>query len=366
MTKATRDLVELALFDSAKIAKMKDRDFPLYTEAEVDRLLTQIEIVEYHKPFTIQNYEINYYDAGHILGSSIIEIKDPGANDGVNTIIFSGDLGNSPQDVIRPTELISQADVVVMETTYGDKEHTKEDTLEIIQNEINIVEKISGTLLMPAFSMDRTQVILHRINHLKKEKRIGEYTPVFLDTPMGIKATMIYKQHKQLYNEEASTHVINEDIFDFTGLQLIEDQRESMKIERKPGPKIIIAGNGMVTGGRILQHAATYLPKVNSRLLLTGYQAEDTLGRDLEEGAKVININDKKIKVRASVTKIEGLSAHADQPKLLKWLSCIQGVKKVILVHGENTAREVFSDLIKKNLPINEVLLPNANETISL
>jgi metallo-beta-lactamase family protein len=366
MTKATRDLVELALYDSAKIAKMKDKNYPLYTEVEVDRLLTQIEIIEYHKSFQIQNYEIVYYDAGHILGSSIIEITDTAATDGIKKIVFSGDLGNSPQDIIRPTEVLNSADVVVMETTYGDKEHIKEDTLEIIQNEINIVEKMSGTLLMPAFSMDRTQVILHRLNHLKKEKRIGEYTPVYLDTPMGIRATMIYKQYKALYNEEASNHALNQDIYDFTGLEMVEDSRQSMQLDQKPGVKVIIAGNGMVTGGRILQHAAKFLPKVNTRLLLTGYQAEDTLGRELEEGSKVIFINDKKIKVRSSVTKIEGLSAHADQPKLLSWLSSIKNIKKVILVHGEDPSREAFSVLIKEKLAIPEVVLPKANESIQL
>ncbi|MDQ3099384.1 MAG: MBL fold metallo-hydrolase [bacterium] len=366
MTKATRDLVELALYDSAKIAKMKDKNYPLYTEVEVDRLLTQIVIIEYHKPFQIQNYEIQYHDAGHILGSSIIEIIDPVATDGIRKIVFSGDLGNSPQDIIRPTELIESADVVIMETTYGDKDHIKEDTLDIIQNEINIVEKISGTLLMPAFSMDRTQVILHRLNHLKKEKKIGEYTPVYLDTPMGIRATMIYRQYKSLYNEEASQHAHDEEIYDFTGLEMIQDSRQSMQLDRKPGVKIIIAGNGMVTGGRILQHAVKFLPKVNTRLLLTGYQAEDTLGRELEEGSKVIFINDKKIKVRSSVTKIEGLSAHADQPKLLHWLTNIKHVKKVILVHGEEPSREAFSVLIKEKLDISEVILPKANEIISL
>ncbi len=366
MTRATRDLVELALFDSAKIAKMRDKDFPLYTEREVVQVLNLVETVEYHQPFAIQNYDIQFFDAGHILGSSIIEITDTTAIDGINKIVFSGDLGNSPQDIIRPTEIINSADVVIMETTYGDKDHIPEDTLGIMQNEINIIEKSGGTLLMPAFSMDRTQVILHRLNHLKKEKRINEYTPVYLDSPMGIRATSIYKQYKNLYNEEASSHARIEDIFDFSGLQMVEDGRESMAIERKQGPKVIIAGNGMVSGGRILQHAIKFLPKVNTRLLLTGYQAEDTLGRDLEEGAKLITIEEKNVKVKSSVTKIEGLSAHAGQPKLLNWLKAINGVKKVILVHGENTSREVFAKLVSTELGIKDIKLPLANEVITL
>ncbi len=366
MTKATRDLVELALYDSAKIAKMKDADFPLYTEREVDILLTQSELVEYNTPFLIQNYEIEYHDAGHILGSSIITITDLSSSDGIRKIVFSGDLGNSPQDIIRPTTIIKDADVVVMETTYGDKNHIEEDTLDIIQNEINIIERNNGTLLMPAFSMDRTQVLLHHLNHLKKNNRINPYTPIFLDSPMGIRATTIYKQYKHLYNDEATRHAHQEDIFDFPGLEMVEDIQESMRIEKRPGAKVILAGNGMVTGGRIMYHAAKFLGKVTTRLLLTGYQAEDTLGRELEEGAKIITIDNKNIKVRASVTKIEGLSAHADQKKLFDWLKNIKGTRKVILVHGENSAREIFSDLIKKELSFTDVTLPVSGEIISL
>ncbi len=366
MTEATRDLVSLALYDSAKIAKMKNADFPLYTEKEVDALLSLVETVQYHQPFAIENYDITFHDAGHILGSSIIEITDTSGADDIKTIIFSGDLGNTPQDIICPTELIERADIVVMESTYGDKNHIEEDTLEMIQNEINIIEKSNGTLLMPAFSMDRTQVILHRLNHLKSEKRIDPFTPIYLDSPMSIQATSIYRSYKNLYNSEASKHVQSEDIFDFPGLTMIEDIRDSNRLQEAPGAKVIIAGNGMVTGGRILGHAAHFLPKNTTRLLITGYQAEDTHGRELEEGAKIISIDDRNVKVRASVTKIEGLSAHADQQKLLHWIGNIKDVKKVILVHGENQSREILAGKIKEQSATTEVIIPHANDKVTL
>jgi len=353
MTTPTVSLIDVILSDSARVAQENMTFEPLYTMDQVDKVFKMIETTEYGKKVTHKEFDITFKDAGHILGSSSIYIHDTKSE---KSIVFSGDLGNTPEDLVKPTEYIQKADYVVMETTYGDSEHPKEDVMGILQEEINSIEERDGVLLIPAFSLERTQELLHKIHHLKKDGKIRGDTPVFLDSPMGIRATIIYKSFKTFYNDEIQSHT--DDPFSFEGLVVTEEPRDSREILKALTPKVIIAGSGMLTGGRILHHVYNYLSFSSTRLLFVGYQAEETLGRRILNGSKNVLLNKKNIKVKANIREIKTLSSHADQPKLINWLKQIKGVKKVFLTHGEEAQRQTFAELVNKDLGIEDIFLP--------
>jgi metallo-beta-lactamase family protein len=357
MTAPTRDLVEVILTDAAKVAEEKMEAIPLYGPEEVFKTLQMIEVIEYEQEFTIAEFSITFKDAGHILGSASIEVVD---NASGKKMVFSGDLGNTPEDIIKPAVYSDNADIVVMETTYGNTLHPQEDVSQILMEEINAIEDVGGVLLIPAFSLERTQELLHRIHHLKKDKKIRGDTPVFMDSPMGIRATEIFKEFKQFYNEEMQSHT--SDPFEFEGLATTIESRDSKDIIKAIEPKVIIAGSGMLTGGRILHHAINYLPLKTTRILFVGFQAEGTLGRQIINGTKNIKIRDRKgfkqVQIRAAVRSITTMSSHADQPKLLTWLEHIKGVNKLFLIHGEQQQREAFAKLVQQKLGIQDIVLP--------
>lgn len=361
MTAPTFALMEVILTDAAKIAKDNKEYAPLYSDDEVQKVLNMVKVVAYNTPFSVGDCSITLQDAGHILGSSSIEIVDTKTG---KKIVFSGDLGNSPEDIVKPTTYIDSADYVVMESTYGDSMHPKEDVNSILQEEIQTIEKDGGVLLIPAFSLERTQELLHRIYHLKRDDKIGSDTPVFLDSPMGIRATAIFKVFKEYYNDELQSHT--DDPFRFEGLVVTEDARDSKEISKAVNPKVIIAGSGMLSGGRILHHAAHYLPHPTTRLLFVGYQAEETLGRKILEGAKNVWIQDKQVRVRAMIREIHSLSSHADQPKLLTWLQHMKGVQKVFLTHGDTQQRNTFAQTVKTERHITDIILPQNGQSFSL
>lgn len=367
MTKATRMLAALILEDAAKVALENNNKGIgtkelLYSEEDVDRLLTKIETREYDEKFKINEFEIVFRDAGHILGSAIIEIT----NSIGRKIVFSGDLGNTPEDLIGPTEKINQADFVVMESTYGSRLHIEENPSEVLMEEINEIEKSKGVLLIPSFSIERAQELLHRINHLKNENKISKDTQVFLDSPMAIKATEIFRRSPDLYNSELSHELKTDDPFDFPGLTLCEDSKESKDILLVPAPKVIISGSGMMHGGRILHHALNYLPDFKTRLLLVGYQAQGTLGRLLQEGMTRVRIYDQEVRVRAHVRMLESMSCHADQKKLLQWLGSIKGIKKLFLNHGDEDARKALALKIKTDLNLKNIESPQIGQFFNL
>lgn len=361
MTPATRDLVEIVLMDAAKIAEenaLEEGLPPLYTSLDVEETLRRVETWNYSEKFMVdEGVEACFYDAGHILGSASIRIEGHG-----KSIVFSGDLGNTPQDIVKATVVPESAQSVVMESTYGDRVHTHDDVVKIIEEEVNIVDKNKGTLLIPAFSLERTQELLHIFDHLKREGKIAAGMPVYLDSPMAIKATEVFGKYKNLFNKETVEHFKNDDPFDFPGLIVTASSNDSRKIAGRMGSKVIIAGSGMMSGGRIMNHAAYYLPSDKTRLLIVGYQGVGTLGRDILEKYEQssgktfeVVIGRKTVTVNATVNKIEGMSAHADQNQLVKWLSEIDGVKKVFLVHGED-GREPLAYRIKQELGLPVVM----------
>lgn len=365
MTEATRMLTALVLMDSAKIAdenSRKNNREPLYTTEDVEFFLSKIETREYGQKFRIADFDIVFRDAGHILGSSAIQISDQSGK----SIVFSGDLGNTPEDMIRPTENIKEANFVVMESTYGSRFHKLEDPDAVLLEEISRIEKNKGVLLIPSFSIERAQEILHRINHLKNENKISAGTQVFLDSPMSIKATEIFRKFPELYNAELSEEVKKDDPFDFPGLTVCQTAEESKEILLTKPPKVIISGSGMMHGGRVLHHAINYLPLPETTLLLVGYQAPGTLGHFLAEGLTRVRIFDKEVQVKARVRMIEAMSCHADQKKLLNWLGYIKGVEKVFLNHGEDDSRKSLAKEITKQNLVKQIILPQLGDKENL
>lgn len=355
-TLPTKQIAKLSLLDTITIAQ-EEKKQPLYTVGDVEKTYACMETVSYDQAFQVGEFSITFRNAGHILGSASIEISD-----GNKTICFSGDLGNSPQDLIAPTEYITNADFVIMESTYGNSEHPKEDVDTLLQKEINAIEHAGGTLLIPAFSIERTQEVLHRIHNLKNTHKIEAITPVFLDSPMAIEVTEIFKQNTAFL----STELIHDQPFDFENLMKTKTSDESKAIYKVESPKVIIAGSGMMSGGRILHHFINYLSLPTTRILIVGYQAEKTLGREIIDGAKEVKIYHEIIPVRATITHIQSLSSHADQPKLLQWISHINHVQKVFLTHGENEQRQALAEKIKQETNIPQIILPNRNDSYEI
>lgn len=365
MTSATYDLTELSLLDSAKIAE-QDKKVGLYDRTLAYQTVNRFKVVEYHIPFQAGDFKITMRDAGHIVGSASLEIEDLYPNSEIKKIVFSGDLGNTPEDIVKPTELISSADAVVMESTYGDRLHTTEEPIDILQKEVNIVEETGATLLIPAFALERTQELLHMLMHLKKEKKILEDTPVILDSPMAQRATLIYMNHPQEFNEHIISDIDEQGSpFNFPGLEVTEKKSASLAIQKRSGPKVIIAGSGMMSGGRIVGHAAHYLPKAENRLLIVGYQGEGTLGRDLMDGKKEVIIDKQAVPVKATISITRAMSSHADQQQLIDWLENIKGIKKLFITHGEDIPRQALAKRISSELGISDITMPVLHEEVT-
>lgn len=336
-TPPTRDLAELMLHDSADVMRHEIKDVgggTLFEEKDVGRTINAFEGVEYGEEVDLgRGNKLVLRDAGHILGSSIVEIISGGKN-----VIFSGDLGNPPTPFLRPTEFVEKADWVVLESTYGDRIHEDKTVRKQIFEDV-IEETIAngGVLMVPAFALERTQELLYELNELVENRRIPR-VPIFIDSPLAIRATEVYKKYQERYfNKEASRLIASGDeLFHFPGLTFTKAVRESKAINDVPSPKIIIAGSGMSNGGRILHHERRYLSDPKSTILFIGYQAAGTLGRRIFDGEKEVTIFREQIPVRSRVKAIGGYSAHADQGTLIAWITSIQKpIKKVFAVQGE-------------------------------
>ncbi len=286
-----------------------------------------------------------FHDAGHILGSSFIEIWADG-----KSIVFSGDLGNRNVPIMRPTERLPAADAVVIEATYGGQKHEDpRERSEKLQRVILETVKQGGTVLIPAFALERTQELLYELNHLVEHNHIPRL-PIFLDSPLAIKATEVFRRYEQYYNRKAACIVdCGDDFFSFPGLQVTRTREESKRINDAPQPKIIIAGSGMMNGGRILHHLKRVLPDNKSTVLVIGYQAAGTLGRRIYDGESIVRIHGDKIHVRCRVVAIGAYSAHADQDKLLEWLR-VGMPKQVFVSHADRPVADGFTQRVAKDL----------------
>ncbi|MEK9157981.1 MAG: MBL fold metallo-hydrolase, partial [Patescibacteria group bacterium] len=302
--------------------------------------------------------------AGHILGSTILEIRAEGKR-----IYFSGDLGNPPTPLLKHFEYPVDADYIVVESAYGNRTHEDRSTRkEKLRSIIKDTIAKKGTLMIPSFAMERTQELLFELNNMHNEGEIPA-VPIFIDSPLAIKLTEVYQRYPEYFNKEAKYLIDSgDDLFNFAGLQYSRTSEESKHINQVPAPKIIIAGSGMSNGGRILHHERRYLPDENSTILFIGFQAEGTLGRRIFDGAKEVEIFEETVPVRCRVEAIGGYSAHADQPTLLSWIAkgAESGkLKKVFTVQGEAVSAATLAQHITDTLHI-PTLAPMVDETVEL
>jgi len=370
-TAPTLDFSSALLMDSEHVIReeaKREHTQPFYNIDDVKGASNLMEAKKYGEEVVVSE-EIRFIlrNAGHILGSAIVELFVKNVEGKEIKVVFSGDLGNSPAPIIGATEVIQEADYVLVESAYGDRLHeTKKERKDILEDVIEETIKAGGVLMIPAFAAERTQELLFELNELVEHGRI-ERVPVFLDSPLAIKITEIYKRHYEFFDEKAK-HLLktDNDIFDFEGLHFTKDVEDSKAIAVHQGPKIVIAGSGMSNGGRILHHEKNYLPDPASTLLIVGFQVKGSLGRRLLEGAKEVNIFRQKVQVRARVTNIRGYSAHADQQQLLDWLSNMKHtVKKVFVVQGDAEASEALAVAARDKLAV-DASVPQVGDEIVL
>lgn len=328
----------------------------LYELEDLERVFAQVKSVTYHEHVDLwPGVTVVFHEAGHVLGSSYISVEAEGKK-----IVFSGDIGNDDVPILPETEPISHADVVICESTYGHREHEGMETRGTkLKQAMQAIIKERGVLMIPAFSIERTQELLYEMNHILLDE-LHTNLPIYLDSPMAIKATALYRHFKQFLKfDESILKDPDKDFFSFPNLRETLSVEESKSINDAVPPKIIIAGSGMMSGGRIMHHLIRYLPGKNNRLLIIGYQAAGTTGRKLYEGAKKVRIFGEDVDVHAQVDAIGAFSAHADMHKLTRWLRPEDGQipKTVFLVHGDHEAKEVFATHLRHELRT-QVIVP--------
>lgn len=339
---------------------------PLYTKANALQAIEQYYPVNYDHPFSpVQGVTVTFRNAGHLLGSAAIRL-DIVENGEKKSIWFSGDIGRMDLPLLPPPVLPSDADYLVMECTYGSMQH---DSVEQAYNDFRDVMLTTmrrlGKIIVPAFSVGRTQEIVYFLNQLISENVISPL-PVFVDSPLAVEASKIFRSFPEYFDEETRNFIRaeNHPALDFKGLTYVGSVEESKSINNMPGSMVIISASGMAETGRILHHLKNNIQNPNNTVLIVGWQAPDTLGRRLAEGQKQVRIFGELFDVRAEIRKITGLSAHAGQDLLLKYaLNVKDRVKKVYLVHGEPEVASIFQEKLKSN-GMHQVEYPEWNQVV--
>jgi metallo-beta-lactamase family protein len=332
---------------------------PLYTAAEAQSALRLFHPIGYQAQIDVAaGVKATFFDAGHILGSAMIRVV---ANDGDGTpdrvIVFSGDIGRPNTSIIRDPTPMTDADYVLMESTYGGREHDpQEESIRVLAETVRIVAEANGVLLVPSFAIGRTQEVVYELDRLLESGAIPKL-PLFLDSPMASKATDIYRRHREYFDAETRALLArHDDPLDYPGAVVTNDANDSKKIKDSPRPYMIIASNGMLTGGRVLHHLKLLIDDPAATLLFVGYQGEGTLGAHLQAGATEVRIDGEPRQVRCRVRSISGFSAHADESELLDWIgNFAKGKKpgdplfpkKVFIVHGDPPAEAALEPKVK-------------------
>lgn len=365
-TPASCDLAELIMTDAAGIMQeeaQEDGHEPLYLTSHVVGAVSGFSPVEYgQKIEVLPGVMVEFYEAGHILGSASVVVSAEGKR-----IVFSGDLGNDPVPILRPSETPPLADVVIMETTYGNRLHDSPSGRRAkLRAVLRQAAARQGTLLIPAFAIERTQEILYELNQLTKEESLPAM-PVFLDSPLAIAVTDVYYRYPRYFDEEAKLlrqQDPDANIFQFPLLKITATASQSKAIKAFPDPKVIIAGSGMMEGGRMIHHAANFLSLSSTTLLFVGYQANGTLGRELYDNKRKVKIKGRFVTVKSHVAAISAYSSHADRDGLTRWLDRFgQKPGKVFLVHGERQSSLDFASHLGERY---NAYVPTENEVVDI
>jgi len=365
-TPPTHDLAQLMLEDTVRILEHEavvDGRMPIYEQKEVRESFTLWEKHEYHAVFTVADgVTCEFRDAGHMLGSAMMFLTDNGT-----TMVFTGDLGNSPSPLLCDTESIEGATYLLMESVYGDRNHEerderKEKLREIMARTIHH----NTTLIIPVFTIERAQEFLYEMNDLIESHQLPAI-PVFVDSPLAIKATEVYRRSGHYFNETAKERIRGgDDIFKFPKLVFTESKEESKGIWETQGPKIIMGGSGMLNGGRIVHHVKHYAHDKNVTILLVGYQAAGTPGRQILEGNKRVKLFGEMVNIACQVEVLNGYSGHKDSDRLLEFVETgSKTLKKVFVAIGEPKASMFLAQRIRDYLGI-EAVVPKPGETVEL
>lgn len=365
-TPPTYELAAVMLRDAYKVMVYESEKYGLprcFEEKDIDVALSLWKVHPLHAPFPIPgNMTATFTDAGHILGSAMITLEHNGKK-----FLFTGDIGNTPQPLLNAPEIVPDYDYLLMESVYGDRSHEEvKERTDLLKGYIEDTIKKQGTLIIPAFSLERTQGMLFEINNFFESGAIAPI-PVFLDSPLAIQVTEIYRKYTEYLSDTVRAQISGgDDIFDFPKLSFTRTMRDSSEIEKTHGAKIIIAGSGMSHGGRILMHEQKYLEDPKNTVLLVGYQSVGSLGRLLSDGAKKVHILDSDVKVRAKVAQIRGYSGHADRDQLVEFVS--KGstkVKQVFVAMGEERSALFLVQRLRDYLGLHAVA-PSLNEKIEI
>jgi len=386
-TKATADLCSIMLPDSGHIQEMENEwdnrkrrrsgeklRKPLYTVKEAEESLRYFKPVLYDQKIELnEEVTLRFRDAGHILGSSIIELWIKEEEGKETKLVFSGDLGRRDRPILRDPYLIDEADYLIMESTYGNKLHhpSEDDTKELISI-INTTVKRGGNIVIPSFAVERAQDIIYELNkyytsYIKTEDQDFLNVPVYIDSPLTVSATEIFLRNPDCFDED-TLNLINtgNNPLDFRNLKFTRTAEESKQINFSKESKVIISASGMCTAGRIKHHLKHNLWRKESSIVFVGYQAQGTLGRRIKEGEKVVKIFGEEIQVNAEIFSLEGFSGHADREGIIQWIKSFKNKpKKIFVVHGEEEATKEISRKIEEELTI-KTYIPELGESVSI
>ncbi len=382
-TVATAEIAKIVLQDAAKI-QAEDLAFkkkrhqkegrvsphpyePIYTVEDVEQTMAQFEPVDFRLPFSpAPGITASFFEAGHILGAAMIRVQ-AGSGAARRTVLFSGDVGRTDMPLLNDPAQFSEADYVVCESTYGDREHGPENGVdEVLVRVVREAHGAGGNVLIPSFAVERSQDLLYRISALLRDRKIPP-TRVFLDSPMAIRVTEVFRKYPELMDTDTRARLRNGDRpCAFPGFVSTNTANESKAINHLAGTSIIIAGSGMCTAGRIKHHLANNLGRPESTVLFVGYQARGTLGRLLQNGLKEVRLFGAIVPVKARIETVSGMSAHADRTELVQWLSSLQAPPRLLFaVHGEAETAEAFSRYVQAKLGW-KTHVPSYKETIML
>lgn len=372
-TPATAELCRIMLPDSAHLQqhdaerwnrrRAGRRVQPLYDQDDVDRVLRRFRVLPYHREAEIaEGVRLVFRDAGHILGSAIVvlDVDDDGTT---RRVVFSGDVGNWPAPLLRDPEALDGADVLLLESTYGDRDHrSREATVDELARVLAAAREQGGKVLVPAFAVGRTQELLWHLGELQRAGRLG--MPVFVDSPMAVSATELYRHHRDLFDDEAWQVIESGDSpLDFPGLRLCRSVDESIGLNARQGPAVILAASGMCTGGRVVHHLRHHGGSPDTQIVIVGFQAAGTPGRALVDGARSLVLLGRPVPIRARVHTLGGFSAHADQSRLLRWAGRFRSPRpRTFLVHGEDAARHALAARLRTEHQL-QVELPSLGDT---
>jgi metallo-beta-lactamase family protein len=379
-TPATMEMTSLILRDSARIqagdTERRNRKRaragepplePLYTPEHAEEVIQWLQAVPYQQPVTVApGIQAIWAESGHMLGSASIQliVEEDGRQ---KRVVFSGDLGPKGALILRDFEPFKHADLVFLESTYGDHDHrpfteTVDEFVDIVKDTVTK----RGKILVPTFAIGRAQLLTGLLAWMFRKQKVNPF-PIFLDSPMAIEATKIYTRHRELFDDQMMKFVANRPLrADLKTMTLSVTAQDSMKINDQPGPCLVMAGAGMCNAGRIVHHLKANLWKPDTHVLIVGYQSRDSLGRRLVEGAKMVSIHGEKVAVKAQVHTLGGFSAHAGQTDLLTWFSAIAPSKpRVILTHGENDQRGALAKKIQQRFRLPS-RIPAMGETVEM